>query len=126
MGLAMLDEMEMVFDERKRVVEYYNSNLDFSKFKTVEMRAETEWNYSYYPIVLESENALEKVMAELSQVNVFPRRYFYPSLNKLPYIHNQSCPISESISRRVLCLPLYVGLTNEDLRKIVQVIHQAL
>ena len=126
MGLAMLDEMEMVFEERKRVVEYYNSNLDFSKFKTIEMRAETEWNYSYYPIVLENEIVLNRVMADLSQVNIFPRRYFYPSLNKLPYIHNQSCPISESVSMRVLCLPLYVGLTNEDLRKIVQVINRAL
>lgn len=126
MGLAMLDEMEMVFEERKRVVEYYNINLDFSKFKTVEMRAETEWNYSYYPIVLENEIVLNRVMADLSEVNIFPRRYFYPSLNKLPYIHNQSCPISESVSMRVLCLPLYVGLTNEDLRKIVQVINRAL
>ena len=125
MGLAMLDEMEMVFDERKRVVEYYNSNLDFSKFRTVEMRAETDWNYSYYPIILESEFVLKKVMDELSQANIFPRRYFYPSLNTLPYIHNQSCPISESISKRVLCLPLYVGLSNEDLKKIVQTIHQA-
>jgi dTDP-4-amino-4,6-dideoxygalactose transaminase len=125
MGLAMLDEMEMVSDERKKVVQYYNSNLDFSKFRTVEMRAETDWNYSYYPIILESEFVLEKVMDELSQANIFPRRYFYPSLNTLPYIHNQSCPISESISKRVLCLPLYVGLSNEDLRRIVQTIHQA-
>jgi dTDP-4-amino-4,6-dideoxygalactose transaminase len=125
MGLAMLDEMEMVSDERKKVVQYYNSNLDFSKFRTVEMRAETDWNYSYYPIILESEFVLEKVMDELSQANIFPRRYFYPSLNTLPYIHNQSCPISESISKRVLCLPLYVGLSNEDLKRIVQTIHQA-
>jgi dTDP-4-amino-4,6-dideoxygalactose transaminase len=125
MGLAMLDEMEMVSDERKKVVQYYNSNLDFSKFRTVEMRAETDWNYSYYPIILESEFVLEKVMDELSQANIFPRRYFYPSLNTLPYIHNQSCPISESISKRVLCLPLYVGWSNEDLKRIVQTIHQA-
>jgi dTDP-4-amino-4,6-dideoxygalactose transaminase len=90
------------------------------------MRAGTEWNYSYYPIVLESESILQNVLAELAQVNIFPRRYFYPSLNKLPYIQDQSCPISESVSTRVLCLPLYVGLTNEDLKMIVQVIHQAL
>jgi len=126
MGLAMMDEMDFVFGERKKVVEYYNSHLDFSKMRTVEMRAGTEWNYSYYPILLESESTLQNVLAELAQVNIFPRRYFYPSLNKLPYIQDQSCPISESVSTRVLCLPLYVGLTNKDLKMIVQVIHQAI
>jgi dTDP-4-amino-4,6-dideoxygalactose transaminase len=90
------------------------------------MRAGTDWNYSYYPILLESEMVLERIMLGLSESSIFPRRYFYPSLNKLPYIHNQSCPISESVSSRILCLPLYVGLSMDDLKRIVHVIHQAL
>ena len=126
MGLTMLDEMQVVFQERKKVVEYYNDHLNFSKMKTFALRAGTEWNFSYYPIILESELILEKVLANLAEVNVFPRRYFYPSLNKLPYIQNQSCPVSESISTRVLCLPLYAGLKNEELQIIVNTIHQAL
>jgi dTDP-4-amino-4,6-dideoxygalactose transaminase len=65
-------------------------------------------------------------VAALAEKNVFPRRYFYPSLNHLPYISGQSCPISESISSRVLCLPLYVGLSKENLNNIVDVIHHAL
>ena len=126
MGLTMLGEMQVVFQERKKVVEYYNDHLNFSKMKTLALRAGTEWNFSYYPIILETELILEKVMAKLAEVNVFPRRYFYPSLNRLPYIQNQSCPVSESISSRVLCLPLYVGLKNEELQTIVNTIHQAL
>jgi dTDP-4-amino-4,6-dideoxygalactose transaminase len=126
MGLTMLDEMQAVFQARKKVVEYYNDHLNFSKMKTLALRAGTEWNFSYYPIILESELILEKVLAKLAEVNVFPRRYFYPSLNKLPYIQNQSCPVSESVSTRVLCLPLYAGLKNEELQKIVNTIHQAL
>ncbi len=126
MGLAMMDEMEVVFRERKKVVDFYNDHLDFSRLRTIEMRAGTDWNYSYYPILLESEMVLERIMLGLSESNIFPRRYFYPSLNKLPYIHNQSCPISESVSSRILCLPLYVGLSMDDLKRIVHVIHQAL
>lgn len=126
MGLSMLGEMDLVLSERKAVVDFYLQHLDFSRLQTIALRPETSWNYSYFPVVFESEWVLNKVVAALAEKNVFPRRYFYPSLNQLPYISGQSCPISESISSRVLCLPLYVGLSKENLNNIVDVIHHAL
>lgn len=126
MGLSMLGEMDLVLSERKAVVDFYLQHLDFSRVQTIALRQETNWNYSYFPVVFESEWVLNKVVAALAEKNVFPRRYFYPSLNHLPYISGQSCPISESISSRVLCLPLYVGLSKENLNNIVDVIHHAL
>jgi dTDP-4-amino-4,6-dideoxygalactose transaminase len=126
MGLAMMEEMDKVFEARRRVVSFYQGRLDFSKLRTIEMRPGTDWNYSYFPVIFESEDILIRVMAELSMVNVYPRRYFYPSLNTLPYLSDQSCPVSESISSRVLCLPLYVGLSEEELTLIVETIHRSL
>lgn len=126
MGLSMLGEMDLVLSERKAVVDFYLQHLDFSRVQTIALRQETNWNYSYFPVVFESEWVLNKVVAALAEKNVFPRRYFYPSLNHLPYISGQSCPISESISSRVLCLPLFVGLSKENLNNIVDVIHHAL
>lgn len=126
MGLAMMDEMETVFESRRKVVEYYQAHLDFSKLRTIQMREGTEWNYSYYPVIFDQEATLLRVMDQLAQVDVFPRRYFYPSLNLLPYLNHQSCPVSESIASRVLCLPLYVGLSEQELQMIVRTIHQAL
>ena len=35
-------------------------------------------------------------------------------------------PISESIASRILCLPLYVGLTKEELQLIVNLINQSM
>lgn len=49
---------------------------------------------------------------------IYPRRYFYPSLNTINYAKGQTMPISESIASRILCLPLYVGLSEEDLNRI--------
>nr|WP_315217639.1 DegT/DnrJ/EryC1/StrS family aminotransferase [uncultured Flavobacterium sp.] len=123
MGLAVLPYMETILAERKKVVDYYNENLDFSKLKTLKIRENTLWNYGYYPVIFESEAQLLRVEKELNSNHIYPRRYFYPSLNTIDYIKGQSMPVSERIAERILCLPLYVGLTSFDLEKIIQIIN---
>jgi len=78
--------------------------------------------------VFHSEEELKYVMSALNNKNIFPRRYFYPSLNTLPFLVSakQHCPISESVSPRILCLPLYFDLTEEDQKNIAQIILQSL
>ena len=51
----------------------------------------------------------------LTSHNILPKRYFYPSLNKLGNIFsNEKCPVSESISERILCLPSHNNVSTED------------
>ncbi|MFV8339789.1 DegT/DnrJ/EryC1/StrS family aminotransferase [Flavobacterium sp. LB3P21] len=119
MGLAVLPYMDTITKERKKVVDYYNSVLDFSKLKTLKIRENTNWNYSYYPIIFESEEQLLRVEMILKENQILPRRYFYPSLNTIDYTDGLPMPISESIASRIMCLPLYVGLTIVELEKIV-------
>lgn len=113
MGLAVLPYMETILSRRKQVVDFYNQNLDFSKLHPLSIRANTQWNYSYYPIVFQDEPTLLKVQESLNQQDVFPRRYFYPSLNTIQYTNGLEMSLSESISKRILCLPLYDDLTLE-------------
>lgn len=122
MGLAVLPYMHEINKERKKVVDYYNGHLDFSKLRAIKIREKTNWNYSYYPVVFESEAQLLKIQKALNVSQIFPRRYFYPSLNTIEYTRGKKMPISESIADRILCLPLYVGLDKKDLHKICTVI----
>ena len=126
MGLAVLLDMELIMAERKKITERYNALLDLDKLQTLSLREGTEWNYSYYPVVFESEEKLLKAEQALKNVRVLPRRYFYPSLNTLPYVEHQAMPIAESISKRILCLPLYVGLQKEELELISNTINKVL
>ena len=126
MGLCVLPFMEMIIDERKKVVDFYNENLDISKLKTLKIRENTLWNYSYYPVIFENEAQLLKVQKALNENQIFPRRYFYPSLNTIEYIQGQSMPISESIAAVILCLPLYVGISELDRDRIVTLINENL
>jgi dTDP-4-amino-4,6-dideoxygalactose transaminase len=122
MGLAVFPYMEKILAERKKVVDFYNDNLDFSKLKALKIRENTGWNYSYYPIIFENEAQLLQVEKTLKDNQIIPRRYFYPSLNTIEYTNGAKMPISESIASRILCLPLYVGLNKDDLEKIVNII----
>jgi len=60
----------------------------------------------------------------LRRESIFPRRYFFPTLNTLPYLPvcDQSCPVAESVARRLLCLPLYAELEESTVEKIATTI----
>jgi dTDP-4-amino-4,6-dideoxygalactose transaminase len=68
-------------------------------------------NYSYFPIIFESEAKLLQVEKALNTENIYPRRYFYPSVNTYTNIlEYQTTPIAEDVAKRILCLPLYFTL----------------
>ncbi|RXR19087.1 DegT/DnrJ/EryC1/StrS family aminotransferase [Flavobacterium amnicola] len=123
MGLAVFDNLDYIFNERKKVVEYYLNNLNFEALSTMKIRENTKWNYSYFPVIFNSEDQLLKVQQQLNQSDIFPRRYFYPSLNTIEYVNGETMPISESIASRILCLPLYTGLTENELKLISNIIN---
>lgn len=123
MGLAVFPHINVIIESRKEIVDCYDATLDFSNVRKIKIRENTQWNYSYYPIVFETEEQLLKVQKALNEQNIFPRRYFYPSLNTIPYVNEVSMPISESVAARILCLPLYHDLATSDAQKIVQIIN---
>lgn len=123
MGLSVLPYMDDILRARKYVVKQYDNHLDFSKLKSITLRENTVWNYAYYPVVFESEQILLKVQKSLNRENINPRRYFYPSLNTLGFTIKSSKPVSEALSSRIMCLPLYAGLKKESIDKIISIIN---
>lgn len=120
MGLSVLPYMEYIISQRKRVCMYYDQNIDMTKLTRLTLRPETTWNYAYYPVVFSSEEDLLHSKNKLEANHILPRRYFYPSLESLPYIDSKSCPVAQTYSKRVLCLPLYVDLKEKELNLIIK------
>jgi dTDP-4-amino-4,6-dideoxygalactose transaminase len=122
MGLCMLDEMENILLKRKMLYGGYKQALEgIVKFQ--ERNIHATQNYSYFPILFEDEATLLKVQSALNEANIFPRRYFYPSLDTLNYIEpKQHSPISRDVSYRILALPLYPELSEEDQGLILDII----
>lgn len=125
-GLSVLDYMDDIFESRMNIYEFYNTNLKFINFKKLSIRAETNWNYSYYPLIFNSEKHLLDVKSVLEKNNIYSRRYFYPTLEDLPYIKSNKCPIAKSISSRILCLPFYANMNIADIKKIIYLINNSL
>ena len=127
MGLAVFNHIDNILKKRKALVDYYDDNLDFNRINKLKIKEKTIWNFSYYPIILESEEKLLEIQELLNRANIFPRRYFHPSLNTINYLnYKNKCYHSEHIACNILCLPIYHGLRNEEIEIICNIINQSL
>ncbi len=121
-GLANLKYLDAALADRKRKYAMYKEAL--SKDKTLKFQRINEGcNYSYFPVIFKDEDTLLKVQTKLNANHIFPRRYFYPSVNTfsrlVPYT---PMPVSEDIASRILCLPLYYTLSEQDIQRIIDII----
>jgi dTDP-4-amino-4,6-dideoxygalactose transaminase len=127
MGLCNLKYIEKIKLSRKTQSERYTQKLVNPGIKSIKINSNSIFNYAYYPLVLESEQVLLKVIAELEGNGVKPRRYFYPSLNTTNiYKSGDRLEVSEDIVKRVICLPLYHTLSMEEVDFISRIVLRAI
>lgn len=120
MGLCNLKYIDEILASRKKIWLRYAERLKDTGLQTLDISDhKVRFNYAYFPVVFHDESDLLATVAKLKEQGIAPRRYFFPSLNTLHYVDYQSCPVSESIAGRVLCLPLYYGLETEDQERIL-------
>jgi dTDP-4-amino-4,6-dideoxygalactose transaminase len=121
MGLALFPYMDSILAKRKEIIEFYNTNLDLNKVRTLKIRQNTIWNYSYYPVILDNEAILLGLLDELRQIEIFPRRYFSPSLNSVNYVKCSNMLNSDLTSVKIICLPLYYELDVASLTYLIEI-----
>ena len=127
LGLANLKYYDPVLQDRKAKYHRYKETLQKAGQLTFQEIRLGEPNYSYFPVIFSSEQELLKVEKHLNQHQVFPRRYFYPSVNTYTKIVNyQPAPVSENIAPRILCLPLYFSLPEVEVERICSLLLKAL
>ena len=120
-GIANLAYMDAALADRKKKYAIYKDILRTNcalRFQKIE---QDSCNYSYFPVVFPDEQTVLRVMGHLQANQVFPRRYFYPSVNTfrrlLPYV---PMPESENLASRILCLPLYYSLPESNVQRIAE------
>jgi len=122
MGLCNLNYIDEIIFKRKVQSQLYDELLTNISASKPQIQDGCSFNYSYYPIIFESEKVALLMKNELEKRSVFPRRYFYPSLSELDYIVASTLPISENIAKRILCLPLYYDLSSEEQKYICRIL----
>jgi len=123
MGLVNIRHIYAILEKRSELHAFYDQRLQGLRVIRQKIELDTEYNHSYYPIVFESETLLLSSIAELNANRVFPRRYFWPSLNTISYTRGKyHMPVSEDISRRILCLPLFHAMTEPDVSLVCRLL----
>tara|TARA_Y100001958_G_C21246987_1_gene577858 strand:+ start:1389 stop:2477 length:1089 start_codon:yes stop_codon:yes gene_type:complete len=122
-GLCNFNYINKLLKSRKDQSNRYFNNLKNSSLKFIKINPKSEFNFSYFPIIFNSEKELIKVTNKLTLEGINTRRYFYPSLNNLDlYKSKFKLPISDDISKKVICLPLYYKLNFHHIDNISNII----
>jgi dTDP-4-amino-4,6-dideoxygalactose transaminase len=124
MGLCILDDIDKIISRRRKASLLYDRYLNNKTNFKPAAASETVYNYAYYPVLLKNEAELVLVKEKLESNDIFPRRYFYPSLNKLPFLPEYyPALLSEDIASRILCLPLSTYISKNEVKRISKIIN---
>ena len=126
MGLAVLDEIGQIETALAEISDQYDKELSADLARPA-YRAGWSRNHSYYPVLFSDEEQLLRVQEELNQSDIYPRRYFMPSLDTVDaYGCRGHCEISRSTVKRVLCMPVYSTLESGDVSRICDIVNSRL
>lgn len=126
LGLVNLKHIDKILTKRKKITEIYVQQLQ-DKLEFQQWNENATKNYSFVPVIFESEEQLLRVKEHLEKHQVYTRRYFYPSLaSSLPYMEPVFLNITDDISKRCLCLPIYFDLAIEDVKRICDLVLESI
>lgn len=121
MGLSLFPHLESILSRKKEQAGIYRKLLSGLKVGFPDLNEIEAYNYAYFPVIFSTVEQLKASMKILDNHCIGSRRYFFPGLNALDYTRG-NCPVSDSISERILCLPLYHTLSQEEQRMIARLL----
>ena len=70
----------------------------------------------------------DSLYEKLKEHNIYGRRYFYPLISTfsaykgLESASPENLPVATKLANQVICLPMYAGLNEKDLYRVIEVI----
>lgn len=126
MGLCNLRHFEEEIKKRRKLVELYRKRL--GQIEGIQLLKECKnikGNYAYFPIVIIEKyfgTSRDEIYKGLKDKGVNARKYFYPLTSEFDCYKDQfdskQTPIALWVSKRVLTLPLYADLEDDDVNMI--------
>jgi len=131
-GLLQLKYVDNFIEKRKEITNLYREQLkDIQGISFLNDMQDVSHGYSYFPILINEEKygiSRDLLYEKLQENNILSRRYFYPLISdfepykNLPSATKENLPIATKIAQQVLCLPIFVELKNDDIKRIVKLI----
>jgi len=128
-GVAQLEKLDKFVEKKRRIARIYNQSL--KDVEGLELPPEMAWAksvYWMYSILVTNNFGMNRdhIINKLVNSEIDSRPFFYPIHTMPPYKENTRYPIAEKISKEGLNLPSSVKLTDDDLERIVAVLHSCI
>lgn len=130
LGLLQLKHVKDAISQRRELDLRYRERLAaVPGISCLERDPEASANYSYFPILVGPEHRCSRddLYQKLKRNNIHPRRYFYPLVSDfpmyrgLPSANHDNLPVAKQAADQVLCLPIYPGLPDSALDRIIAI-----
>lgn len=125
MGICNLKYIDNNIARRHEIYDSYISLLGNTQDIRLNVIKEDVFsNYAYFPVIFNTNHVRDKVYQVLKDNGIHARKYFYPLISDMePYKNYKgNTKIAKDISSRVLTLPIYPELTNQDTDRISRII----
>ena len=131
-GLLNLKQVDTAIEARHQIAIKYRKVLrNVNGLHVMEDIPGVRHNYSYFPIFVDAEKygmTRDELYFKMKEQNVFGRRYFYPLISEfstyrgLDSARLDNLPVAHKIANSVICLPMYAGLNEDDIDRILIVL----
>ena len=131
-GLLNLKQVDTAIEARHQIAIKYRKILrNIKGLHFMEDIPGVRHNYSYFPIFVDAEKygmTRDELYFKMKEQNVFGRRYFYPLISEfstyrgLDSARLDNLPVAHKIANSVICLPMYAGLSEDDINRILIVL----
>lgn len=132
-GLLQLRYIDAALARRKEIDKLYRERLAGIRGLSCVEFGQGFANHAYFPLLVDADFALsrDQLYDYLRDQEIMARRYFYPLISDfpmyrgLPSAEPANLPVARSIANKVICLPIYPDLEDEDIEWICSVILKA-
>ncbi len=127
MGLCNLKYIDSCIESRAVAEETYRKRLGgVEGIKLCPIQSGVTQNHAYFPVLFDGyKYNRDEIAQKLSEEGIFARKYFYPITNEFSCYKGKfkgETPIAKKISENILTLPMYEGLSEDDVNKICDII----
>lgn len=113
LGLSQLDKLDTIIAKKTEIWQHYEYYL---KGKVGFLKLRDDFNYIPFRVIAFVPDA-EKVMAHMGEAGIEPRSMFYPFHMQPCYADSASVvstyPVSEACFKQGICLPTWIGMTED-------------
>ncbi|HUX29267.1 MAG TPA: DegT/DnrJ/EryC1/StrS family aminotransferase [Thiobacillus sp.] len=130
-GMLQLKGIDAALQQRQTIDARYRKGLaGVTGIRCLSDAGEDVVNHSYFPIMVRPDYPLSRdaLYHELSDHGIYARRYFYPLISDFPMYRGMpsaahaNLPVAREAASQVICLPIYPGLTDEQIESVIGLI----